>query len=86
MIIKKLVRTEANLYVLGKLRNDLIDKTSNNKELTDCNNNDQHQLCLYRLLIDDGLKNQPHIEHQLVVSGLSLNEEKLLVEIDSEVD
>lgn len=83
LIIKKLVRTEANLYVLGKLRNDLMDKTSNNKELIDGNNN-QHQLCLYRLLIDDGLRNQSHIEHQLVVSGLTLNEEKMLVDIDGE--
>ncbi len=81
LIIKKLVRTEANLYVLGKLRNDLMDKTIYNKEITD----NGHQLCLYRLIIDEILKSQSHIEHQLVVSNLSLNEEKLLIQIDSEV-
>ena len=58
-----------------------MDKTIYNKEITD----NGHQLCLYRLIIDEILKSQSHIEHQLVVSNLSLNEEKLLIQIDSEV-
>ena len=69
------------MYAIGKLRNDFMDKNTNsNKEIIE-----SQQLCLYKLIIDDNVKSQSQIEHQLVISNLNLNEDKLLVAIDNEV-
>ena len=81
LIIKKLIRTENNLYALGKLRNELINKNVNNKEIIE-----SQQLSLYKLLINDQVKANSLIEHQLVVSGLTVNEEKMLIAIDNDVE
>ncbi len=81
MIIKKIIRTESNLYALGKLRTDFIKNTSNNSKIFE-----SQQLCLYKLLIDETIKNKSQIEHQLLASNLNLNDEKMLIEIDSEVE
>lgn len=58
-----------------------MDKNTNsNKEIIE-----SQQLCLYKLIIDDNVKSQSQVEHQLVVSNLNVNEDKLLIAIDSEV-
>lgn len=81
LLIKKLIRTETNLYALGKLRSEFLNTiTNSNKEIIE-----SQQLALYKLQIDDSMKSHSQVEHQLIVSNLNLNEEKMLIEIDSEV-
>ena len=74
--IKKVIRTESSLYAVGKL----IEPKKKPQA------GDPDQLSLYKLIIYETIKNQNKIEHQVVLTNLTLNEEKLAIAIDSQVN
>ena len=75
MHIKRHLIVKNSLYVIGNLKNSFLNKSENH-------------FSLYKLLLTDtsgSNKNSVLIEHQLVLSNLNLNVDKLHVGIDYDV-